>query len=182
MSEFNPSIHGLRAVLSYAFVAFLAATAIAIADDLPDPTRPPSVPASADVDDAQAIDSRASSQLVLNAIFFAEGRRIAIINNQRLGLGDLIGAAEITAIERDHVSLLRESEEIELHLITHDVKQLTTEATISRDPLITLSEAMPPASPATSDEADIAEVRNGLGEDTLNDFDSLAISREGSDE
>jgi len=182
VSEFIPSIHRLRTVLSYALVAFLAATAIAIADDLPDPTRPPSVLTPAEVDDAEAVDSRAPSQLVLNAIFFAEGRRIAIINDQRLSLGDLIQAAEITAIERDHVSLLRKGEEIELHLISHDVKQLTTAATISRDPMITLSEAMPPASPATIDEADITEARAGLGKDTLNDFDSLAISREGSDE
>jgi len=168
-------------VLSQVILVLLGST-IAIADELPDPTRPPSVLDAAAAPDPRGIDPSTTSQLVLNAIFFAEGRRIAIINDQRVGLGDVVQAAEVTAIERDRVSLVRQGEPIELQLIGNDVKRLTTAATLHSDPVITVIDAMPPASPAASDPDDISDARNGLDEDMLNDFDSLAISREGSDE
>ena len=86
---------------------------------LSDPTRPPasldaSAPISAELADA-ALD--------LRAIFFAEGRRVAIINDHRVQEEDVIGAARVIEIGPSHVRLRRHGKDLHLRLIRRDIKR-----------------------------------------------------------
>ena len=115
-------------VLSVVLLAQIASAS----DALSDPTRPAiaaTVTAETHLGDQHA-------PLDLSAIFFAEGRRIAIINDRRVRQSDVIQSARIVAIDRDRVKLVRGAETIELHLLPSDIKRLRSTATpdpIARD-------------------------------------------------
>ena len=84
-----------------------------------DPTRPP---IAAEI--VVAPDGKDQpSDLALQAIFFAAGRRVAIINDVRLQEQDVVGAARVISIDRDRVLLLRGADPLELRLVTNDLKQ-----------------------------------------------------------
>ncbi len=88
------------------------------ASELDDPTRP-AVRTFSVADEASA---KKTDALVLHAILYAEGRRIAIVNDQRLHEDDVVQAARIVAIEKDRVLLTRAGKKIELMLVPHDIK------------------------------------------------------------
>lgn len=91
-------------------LASASVTAVALAD----PTRPPSpaeIRAWFDRDndrDEQRIRWR------LQSVLLSEQRRVAIINNQRVGVDDRIGPARVTAIEPGRVVLDHDGEQIVL--------------------------------------------------------------------
>lgn len=69
-----------------------------------DPTRP------AYLSDRPAVVAKKQAPLVpltVSAIFYAPNRKLAIINNQILRVGELIEGARITDIERSHVTIQR---------------------------------------------------------------------------
>ena len=103
---------------SIAFAAALFVTASG-AETLSDPTRPPVVP----VDPNRAVTDDRGTPLEIQAVFFAEGRRIAIVSGQRVATGDLVQSARVLRIERDRVVLFRDGETLELELVREDVKQ-----------------------------------------------------------
>lgn len=98
--------------------AALFAEVTKASDSFSDPTRPAVFAVTTET--AKVHDT---SQLVLHAILFAEGRRVAIINDQRVHENDVVLSARVVSIERDRVELRRDSVTIELQLVAHDVKQ-----------------------------------------------------------
>lgn len=78
-----------------------------------DPTRPPS-PAEIRAWFEGDSDAPGASTLRLQSVLLSEYRRVAIINGQRLGVGDRIDQAEIVAIEPGRVILNRAGETISL--------------------------------------------------------------------
>ena len=87
--------------------------AVSAAEGLPDPTRPPAALAPK----APAETERRGDSLELRAVFFAEGRRIAIVNGRRLRVGDEIEGATVRAIGPGNVELVRGEERVRLELI-----------------------------------------------------------------
>lgn len=88
------------------------------AESASDPTRPPVLP----LDPERAEEEANRPSLDLQAIFFAEGRRVAIINDQRVTKDDVVLAATVVEIQRDRVALSRNEETIELVLVGANVK------------------------------------------------------------
>lgn len=105
----------LKSVPLALMVAFSVPSA---ADPLQDPTRPPDFGTSfepSESDDAAALS--------VQAIFQAESHRIAIVNDQRVGVGDLVLSARVVSIDGDRVTLRRRGQTIELELVPVDVKR-----------------------------------------------------------
>jgi len=83
-------------------------TGVTHADEaLRDPTRPYSL--------VKGI--RASSpDFVVNAIIISPQRRVAIVNGRRVAVGGSLGAATVTAIEKDHLVLDARGKRIKAYL------------------------------------------------------------------
>lgn len=96
----------------------LAAAAARAGEPLPDPTRPPAEALPA----APAPEAAAPSRLELRAIFHAEDRRLALLDDRRVAVGDRIGDATVIAIESDRVRLSKGSEIVEIELVSSAFK------------------------------------------------------------
>ena len=131
----TPSLAACAAALSVLLLWPSAAGADAA---LRDPTRPPLRPDAPAAD--RKVDSRAP--LDLSAVFVAKGKRAAIVNAERVGVGDVIQGARIVAIERGRVVLVREGARIELELVD-DVKRPASRDA-SATPTADASNAPPP--------------------------------------
>lgn len=138
-----------RYVAVLASMAALLAAAPVAAGSREDPTRPP----VAARDAGQEGTSGGSDPLVLQAVFHAEGRRVAIINDQRVGVGDRVRAARVVAIDRDAVTLRRAGETIALELVPRDVKRPSpAPASPAVSPTASREEARKPVAPADRGE------------------------------
>ena len=115
---------GPRVLLALSFMA-----SPAFAGPNADPTRPPDFNAPTTV----AADAQKEAPLELQAVFFAEGRRMAIINGERLRLDEDVQSARLVRIERDRVALRRDGKTIELELVETDVKRPIPPARIAED-------------------------------------------------
>lgn len=103
------------------FTCILKASA-ALADELSDPTRPP-LAAGTDLEARSHLDrAQRTEPLDLSAVFFADGRRVAIINGKRLRERDSIEDAVILSITPSSVKLRRDDNLIHLELIEQDIK------------------------------------------------------------
>lgn len=87
-------------------------------DGIPDPTRPPT-PAEIAAFFGGGADQARRPAFDLQSILLAPDRRIAIIDGQRLRVGDRLESAKVTAIEPGRVLLDRAGETIELRIDTH---------------------------------------------------------------
>ncbi len=118
------------------------------AQTLPDPTRPPPsvtlAPKPAG-DPASIAEREEPGRFDLQAIFLAEGRRVAIINGRRVRERDPVGPMHVARIARGRVVLRRGDESLELHLVGRDVKSSRKDQTASDD----ASQPMHPAPPET---------------------------------
>lgn len=101
----------------------------AIAGPAADPTRPPSLP----IDPSRVEANQAEAPLELQAVFYAEGRRVAIINGQRLHQDETVQSARVVRIERDRVAVRRNGDTIELLLVDKDVKRPSPASRITGD-------------------------------------------------
>jgi hypothetical protein len=98
--------------LGLAFTAALSG-APAYAQSINDPTRP----ADYKTADAEQTD------LVLGAILIAPQRRIAVINDQTVKVGDYVAGYQVVAIENAAVDLQRApGDALTLHLLRDEVK------------------------------------------------------------
>lgn len=88
----------------------LALTGAAVAETLHDPTRPPAALAAPRASGATAAPLR------LSVIISASQRRLARINRQWVGEGDLVAGAEVVRIEPDYVRLRRQGTLFDLRL------------------------------------------------------------------
>ncbi len=75
----------------------LLACATAQARDFRDPTRPYTPPV--------AVRAAVAKSFVVNAIFVSSRRQIAVINGQRVAVGDVVDGATVTRIEKHEITL-----------------------------------------------------------------------------
>ena len=97
---------GLIAVASATFPASAASNGM-----IADPTRPAHAPSFRPVD-----ESGDESNMQLRAIFFASGRRVAIIDDESVREGETISGATVLAIESRLVRLVRDGQPITLEI------------------------------------------------------------------
>lgn len=93
------------------------ATSSSAAEPPGDPTRPPTAAEiRAFLGQEPGPTETATQQWQLQSILIADQRRLAIINGRRVGVGDYIDAARVTAIAPGRVELHHRSERIVLTL------------------------------------------------------------------
>ena len=97
-----------RIVVAALMLPLLGATAAGRAENLPDPTRPPSAFERPDTDSRAVPDSTP----VLQSVLIAPGRTVATINGREMKVGDSLGGARIVKISETEV-LLRNGNEME---------------------------------------------------------------------
>ena len=115
--------------LGSALLALVVAFALpSAADPIQDPTRPPAFGTS-----VESSESGEAEALSLQAVFQADSRRIAIVNDQRVGVGDVVLSARVVSIEGDRVTLRRQGRTIELELIPVEIKRRTQRGAAGRD-------------------------------------------------
>ncbi len=103
MAEGRQSAPILAAVLA---LLLLAATRVAAAETLRDPTQPWTPQAEA--------YAAPAPRYAVSAIFVSSARSVAILNGRRVGVGDQIEGARVVAISRDEVTLEVGGEELTL--------------------------------------------------------------------
>ncbi|MEZ4333276.1 MAG: hypothetical protein R3F35_16055 [Myxococcota bacterium] len=96
----------------------LTAASARAGEPLPDPTRPPAEALSA----SPTPEVAAPSRLELRAIFHADDRRIALLDDRRVGVGDRVADATVIAIDADRVRLRRGGEIVEIELVSSAFK------------------------------------------------------------
>lgn len=108
----------MRRVACAVALLLSAAASARAGEALPDPTRPPAeaLPAS------PTPEAAAPSRLELRAIFHAEDRRLALLDDRRVGVGDRVGDATVIAIESDRVRLRKAGEIVEIELVSSAFK------------------------------------------------------------
>lgn len=106
----------------------VAATAGTLSAQERDPTRPPSQ-AEIEAWFGTGPQVRGSAPFRLQSILLSPTRRIAVIDDQRLRIGEHIGTARVTSIEPGRVVLEQDDKNIVLEIATH----LDTENDPSRD-------------------------------------------------
>lgn len=99
-------------------VALLVSVAQAALDDLPDPTRPGGL--------SRGGEPVAGSELVLQSVLIAANRRIAVINGQKLAVGDRIRDQEVIEIRTSEVVLRRAGRERVLKLLPRPLVDKST--------------------------------------------------------
>lgn len=100
-------------------ILVIALAGLAHAQGAPrDPTRPPTQ-AEIDAWFGDASGQRERARFSLQSILLAPDRRIAIIDGQRLRVGERIDGAQVRVIEAGRVVLERDGETIELDIDTH---------------------------------------------------------------
>ena len=77
---------------------------------MPDPTRP------ADFVASQVAAEGEQSSLRVQSLLLGKHRRLAVINGQSYSVGDSVGGAKITAINKTGVTVVRQGEKIQLSL------------------------------------------------------------------
>ena len=96
-------------MFKYSVVVALLATSPLPGAELSDPMRPPTA-------DAEVATPSKQRTLVLSGIVIGADRRIAIINDRALRVGDRIGGATIDSIDRNGVALRRDDHVVTLEL------------------------------------------------------------------
>lgn len=103
-------------------VGICAALSVRADAPLSDPTRPEVALPVADP------EKPATHTLALHAILHGEGRRLAVVNGQRVDVGDVVDGARVLAIEADHVRLRRDGETLVIELVSPVFKRVRERA------------------------------------------------------
>jgi len=100
-------------------LALLLGSATAYAKlDLPDPTKPSSFVPQV----AKSTESLAK-QFKLHSVLISSQRRVAIINDKSVEVGDSVNGATVRQIEKSRVVLEKQGTRFSLSLVDHDFKQ-----------------------------------------------------------
>jgi len=86
--------------------------------DLPDPTRPGNFSAP-----AERSEIPSAKQFKLHSLLISSQRRVAIINDKSVEVGDLVNGATVRRIDKNRVELDKQGTRFSLSLIEHDFKQ-----------------------------------------------------------
>ena len=95
----------------------------AVAQDLPDPTRPPGAKASSSSSSAKRINS-----WTLSSTLIANGRRNATINGRLVTIGQWVNQAKVLSIRPNEVVLLHKQKRIRIKLLAHEIKDFSSSA------------------------------------------------------
>ena len=87
-----------RLNFSHAAALLLAAASIVSAEELRDPTRPHTYT-------VERATVAGVPRFSINAIFVSDERRLAIINGERVQVGDRVSGATVVSIEKEQVTL-----------------------------------------------------------------------------
>ncbi|MEQ8205622.1 MAG: hypothetical protein RIA65_05560 [Woeseia sp.] len=98
------------------FVSLCLLMASVTQAELGDPTRPSYVLPASD-------GAVASAVLRVSAVFISGDRRIAVINGQRLRVGESVGGATISEIESNQVSFVRGDRTFSVPLLSAQSRQ-----------------------------------------------------------
>ncbi len=117
-------------ICRYSIVVLLCAfagmaTAAGTGKALTDPTRPANWHARSDV--PLTADADPVGGLILQGVFSAPGQRSAMINGQRVAVGDMVSGATVLLIEKNKVTLSLDGESIELAAMLPTVKSAVHE-------------------------------------------------------
>ncbi len=110
----NRGMACLLALFFYSPMAFSEPSA-----ELKDPTEPTNY--SSDVSRARTSESITS--FVLDAVLISENNKIAVINNNIVKIGDVIGDEKVKSIDAYSVTLVGEQGEVVLHLFGSPIKE-----------------------------------------------------------
>lgn len=128
---FEPACHVSCKLLSGAAALVLAATCHGAEDlaGLVDPTAPINV--SIALEDVGSVDTDGAAlpgyeSYTLNSVLIRSADRIAVVNNQRVRVGDRVGAAIVSSIDAEGVLLDIDGELKVLSLFGEPVKTLIT--------------------------------------------------------
>jgi len=86
--------------------------------DLPDPTRPGSYSAQ-----TERSEIPSAGQFKLHSVLISSTRRVAIINETSVEVGDQVNGATVRRIDKNRVELDKQGTRFSLSLIEHDFKQ-----------------------------------------------------------
>ncbi|MCP3688862.1 MAG: hypothetical protein GY784_10650 [Gammaproteobacteria bacterium] len=99
---------------------------VVVGETIVDPMQPPAyalnklrlakLKGSGKTDKTQSTDTLAATPLLLSSILIAKDRKVAIINQQMLVVGERIGKAKLVKISKDSVLLLKNGKRIVLKL------------------------------------------------------------------
>lgn len=107
-----------------AFACATASGSAGAASELPDPTRPPAIPAAGPGDaDAQATIAE------LQSVLISPQRRIAIVNGRAVQVGDRVGEAKVVKISENEVVLRNGQDTRVLKIFPHIEKRMVRERT-----------------------------------------------------
>ena len=98
-------------------LAVLLLAAAPAGADLADPMRP-SYALPADTQGAAPV-----SALAVSAVFISGERRVAVVNGQRVRVGETVGGAVVSRIERDRVSFRRGERSFDVPLLSARPRQ-----------------------------------------------------------
>jgi len=96
----------------------LASTSLYANLDLPDPTRPGNL-----VPQVAMLPMSLVKQFKLNSVLISSQRRVAIINDKSVEVGDSVNGATVKQIEKSRVELVKQGTRFSLSLVDHDFKQ-----------------------------------------------------------
>lgn len=118
MSEARGRAVGVWVVLVASLAIALVVFPGGAAAELADPTRPPFFGAPDDVPPG----TQRAERLVLSSVLISPGRRVAVINGHRIGVGGKVDGATVVEIERRYVRLERAGAPVELFLKSPSIK------------------------------------------------------------
>jgi len=86
--------------------------------DLPDPTRPGSYN-----EKTERSEMSLDKQFKLHSVLISSTRRVAIINEKSVEVGDQVSGAVVRRIDKNHVELDKQGARFSLNLMRNDFKQ-----------------------------------------------------------
>lgn len=109
-------------LMKYILMGFL--TFLSLTSHSDDPMRPPSQAISLmkelvqppDQENPSLNNKKEYSALILSSILTSSKRKVAIINNKVMSIGDKIDNARLTHISKNHVHLVEDGKRIDLYL------------------------------------------------------------------
>ncbi|MEQ8955006.1 MAG: hypothetical protein RL120_12820 [Gammaproteobacteria bacterium] len=116
---------GLTGLLLAGACAMGAQADVIDGEDLQDPTRPLVRPSAIRTDDdgfLERLGNILPGSFELSFVRASSSSPMAVINDRQLTIGDVIGGAELIAIDRSGVTLLMNGEETRINLYSSSVK------------------------------------------------------------
>jgi len=104
--------------LLIAMLVMLSVAPVYAMTELPDPTRPGNFMLQSNASDAQL-----SQHFQLHSVLISSQRRVAIINDKSVEVGDWVDGASVKSINKNRVELVKQGSRFSVVLTENDFKQ-----------------------------------------------------------